>query len=150
MSLKCTEVGPRCPVEFSTLGYAPNLPINAFFAAFFGVLLLVHIPLAIRYKTWSYAVAVALGCLGEVVGYIGRIMLHQNPYNQNGFIIQMCCLVIAPAFNSAALYVVLRHVVAVFGAKWSVLKPRMYTYLFVTGDVISLVLQAVEIGRAHV
>jgi hypothetical protein len=85
----CAAVGPECPVEGTLYGYAPSLPANAFFAGFFGLALLVNLYLGIRYKTWTYMTAVALGCLAECIGYIGRILLHENPYDDLAFNIQI-------------------------------------------------------------
>lgn len=54
---RCREVGPKCPVEATLYGYAPNLAWNAFFAGFFGLSVLVNAGLGIRYKTWTYMVS---------------------------------------------------------------------------------------------
>lgn len=37
-------------------------------------------------------------------GYGGRIMMHPNAYDLNGFLLQICCISLAPAFFSAAIY----------------------------------------------
>lgn len=85
----CQSVSPECPVEGTLYGYAPNLGANAFFAAFFGIAFIFQIYFGIRYKTWTYMIAVGLGSVAECVGYIGRIMLHNNPYDDPGFKIQI-------------------------------------------------------------
>lgn len=145
----CTEVTPDCPVEGTLYGYFPNLETNAFFAAFFGLCFLIQLFLGIKYRTWTYLIALGFGCLGEMIGYIGRIMLNANPYaDKGGFEMQLCCLIISPAFISAGVYLVLKHVVMEFGEEWSRLKPKWYTWIFITADVISLVLQAIGGGTA--
>lgn len=86
-AIDCTDIGvpfPECDVNNSLYGYEPNLGVNAFFAAFFGICLLAQLILGIRYKTWTYMIALGLGCLGEMIGYIGRIMLHNNVYDELG------------------------------------------------------------------
>jgi hypothetical protein len=83
-----------------------------------------------------------LAGITEVIGYIGRILLHYNAWSKSGFNIQICCLIIAPAFNSAAIYLVLKHITLCFGELWSRIKPRFYTYIFVSCDILSLALQA--------
>lgn len=30
------------------------------------------------------------------LGYVGRILLHANPFDDTGFEMQICCLIIAP------------------------------------------------------
>lgn len=47
-----------------------------------------------------------------------------------------------PAFFTAAIYLCLGRVVAIYGEEFSRLKPKTYVYIFVTADVVSLVLQA--------
>jgi len=89
-----------------------------------------------------------LGCLAETIGYAGRIIMNDNPYSSLGFQIQICCLIIAPAFIAAGIYLTLKHFVITFGESWSRLRPALYTYLFIGGDIFSLVLQGAGGGIA--
>jgi hypothetical protein len=75
-----------CPLSESIITYQPNIAGNAFFGVVFALLLLVQLHLGIRHKTWSYLVAMVFGLILEVVGYIGRIQLHDDPFNFNFFI----------------------------------------------------------------
>jgi hypothetical protein len=144
----CVDVTPECPVEGTLYGYAPNIGANAFFTAFFGICLVWHLIAGIRYKTWTYMIALGFGCLGEALGYAGRIMLWNNPYDDLGFQIQICCLIISPAFVSAGVYLTLKHIVLNFGERWSRLRPNWYTWIFIGGDLLSLVLQGAGGGLA--
>lgn len=74
--------------------------------------------------------------------------MHNNPYDDIGFQLQICLLIISPAFISAGIYLTLKHFALTFGASWSRLRPAWYTYIFITGDVISLVLQGAGGGLA--
>lgn len=138
----CEAITPQCPVEGTIYGYYPSLPANAFFAGFFGIAMIVHIIYGIRYKTWTYMAALALGCFAECVGYVGRVLMHNNPWNDMGFNIQVVLLVFAPSFLAAGIYLTLKHVVLQFGSEWSRLRPSWYTYVFITCDVSSLALQS--------
>ncbi|EMD60833.1 hypothetical protein COCSADRAFT_192685 [Bipolaris sorokiniana ND90Pr] len=139
----CTEVGlPGCEVENTIYGYYPNLGANVFFAAYFGLAFVFQIYFGIRYKTWTYMIALGCGCLAECIGYIGRILLHENPWNDVGFNIQIVLLIFAPAFLAAGIYLTLKHVVIQFGQEWSRLRPSWYTYIFIAADLLSLVLQS--------
>lgn len=151
VSENCTEVSLEplyCPVEGTLYGYKPNIGANAFFAAFFGICLLIHLVQGIRYKTWSFMVALGFGCLGECIGYIGRILLWNNPYDDLGFQIQICCLIISPAFVSGGIYLTLKHIVMNFGERYSRLRARWYTWIFIGCDLFSLVLQGAGGGMA--
>ncbi|KAF2269699.1 sphingoid long-chain base transporter RSB1 [Lojkania enalia] len=148
VSASCVAVTPECPVEATLYGYYPSIGANGFFAGFFAVCMIIHLIQGIRYKTWTYMIALGLGCLGEAIGYAGRIMLWNNPYDDLGFQIQICCLIISPAFISGGIYLTLKHIVINFGEKWSRLRPAWYTYIFITGDIFSLVLQGAGGGIA--
>lgn len=51
-------------------------------------------------------------------------------------------LTIAPAFFTAAIYLCFSRIVLVYGREISYFRPKTYTYLFIAGDVIALLLQA--------
>lgn len=60
----------------------------------------------------------------------------------------MIPLTIAPALLTAGIYLCLGRVIVAIGSENSRLKPKMYTYIFVGCDVLSLVLQAIGGGMA--
>jgi hypothetical protein len=144
----CFSVSPQCPVQHSIYGYYPSVGANAFFVVFFIMAVVLQLYAGVRYKTWSYLVAMFLGCVDQGIGYIGRIMLHQNPFSKVGFQIQICCLILGPAFNSAAIYLVLKHVTLCFGPEYSRIRPKFYTWIFILCDLFSLVIQAIGGGIA--
>jgi hypothetical protein len=74
--------------------------------------------------------------------------MYNNPYDSIGFQIQICCLIISPAFMSAGIYLTLKHIVINFGQSWSRLPPVWYTRIFITGDIFSLILQGAGGGIA--
>lgn len=51
-------------------------------------------------------------------------------------------MTIGPAFLAAAIYLCLARIIKVYGTHFSRIQPRMYTILFVSCDLISLILQA--------
>jgi hypothetical protein len=61
---------------------------------------------------------------------------------------QICCLVLAPSFLAAAIYLTLKHVVLYCGPEHSRLKPRLYPWVFIGCDLGSIVLQACGGGVA--
>lgn len=60
---------------------------------------------------------------------------HSNRY--------LICLTIGPAFLSASIYICLGRIVTIYGESVSRLRPRTYTIVFVTCDLVSLIMQAV-------
>ena len=64
----CLAISPDCTIEKTTYGYYPSLAGNAFFAAFFGVLLVAQLFQGLKWKSWTYLIALFFGCLGETIG----------------------------------------------------------------------------------
>lgn len=80
VSMNCTAVSlPHCPVENTIYGYYPNLGVNAFFIAFFALCAFIQVFQGWKGKTYFYGYVLVLGCLGEITGYIGRVIMHGNP-----------------------------------------------------------------------
>ena len=78
-----------CPVNASIFKYRPSLAANSVFIALFGVSLLIHLYQGIRWRTWAFMTAMFLGCVCEMVGYGGRILMWKNPFSFPGFIAQI-------------------------------------------------------------
>ena len=68
-------------------------------------------------------------------------MLHDNPWDSNGFNVQIVCLIIAPAFFAGAIYLTLKYFVIVVGREYSRIAPKWYTWIFCLCDLFSLILQ---------
>lgn len=146
--LECLSVTPGCPVQRSLYGYYPSLPANTFFLAFFAVCMIANTILGTWKRTWTYLIAMFFGCLAQVIGYSGRLIMNDNPFSMVGFQIQICCLTLAPAFNSAAIYLTLKHITLCFGPEFSRVPPKWYTWAFVTTDILALIFQGAGGGIA--
>ncbi|RMZ91265.1 hypothetical protein DV736_g1488, partial [Chaetothyriales sp. CBS 134916] len=133
---------PWCLDENGQLDYIPNLAGNAFFLALFALAIPLQTGLAIRHKTWGYLVAMLGGIILEIVGYVGRLQLHDNIFNKNDFITYIVGLTIGPAFFSAAIYLSISRIITLFGDGLCWLQPKTITLVFVGFDFFSLVLQA--------
>lgn len=78
----------------------------------------------------------------ETVGYIGRILSHSNNEALGPYIMQALLILVAPALFAASIYMTLgRIIVATGGQSLSVIRLKWLTKLFVTGDVISFLIQ---------
>ena len=86
----CTLTGPdTCPIEASVYEYRPTVPGNAVFIALFGIAMIIQIIQGIKWRTWAFMTAMTAGCVAEIIGYVGRILLYQNPFSFNGFLMQI-------------------------------------------------------------
>lgn len=144
----CTKVSLECPIDAQLYGYAPNLAANLFFTLFFGVATIIQLIVGIRHRTWFFMAVVSFGCLSECVGYAGRVIMHYNVWNDIGFNMQIDCLIQGPAYYSAGIYLTLKHIVLNIDPKYSRVKAAWYTWIFISGDAISLCVQAVGGGIA--
>ncbi|KAK2807800.1 hypothetical protein FQN50_005343 [Emmonsiellopsis sp. PD_5] len=162
-----------CPIEASIYQYRPSLAANATFIALFSFSGLIHLVQAIVYlfrrpgdksssisigidnnnitnHAYSYTLPILLGCAGEIIGYAGRVLLHIDPFDINGFLIQICCLTIAPAFYTAAIYFCIADIIRIFGEETSRFAPAQYARIFISCDLVSLILQGAGGGIASV
>jgi hypothetical protein len=73
-----------CDFSLANFNYIPNLAGNALYAAVLALYILINLALGIRHKTWGYMVAMCLGPVGEVIGYVAHILLHNNPFDPTG------------------------------------------------------------------
>lgn len=149
MSTKtCLEVSPSCPVTATTYGYYPNLGGNIFFTIIFALCGIAQLYFSLRFRSWTFAVALIIGTFLEMAGYIGRILMNSNPWDAGAFKLQIVALVLAPSFIAAGIYLTLKHIILNLGSEYSKLKPRLFTWIFIGCDVGSLFLQAAGGGVA--
>lgn len=78
-----------CPVEYSVYGYLPNLGANISFAILFGIASVVHAWMGIWGHHWFFMTCSLVGCVSAVVGYIARVLMHNDPFNFISFMIQL-------------------------------------------------------------
>lgn len=108
--------------------YRINLAANVAFVSIFSLSALLYIlTYAFTRRGLSFFVAMLLGVLCEVFGYAGRIIAYENQWIDKGFLMQICCLTIGPAFLAAGIYLSLRKIVYAFGAENSRIRPEWYT-----------------------
>jgi hypothetical protein len=78
-----------CPIDQSIYGYRPSVPFSAIAIALYGITGVAQLYLGIRYRKWGFMAAMLIGCILEILGYAGRIMLHDNPWDWAGFTLQI-------------------------------------------------------------
>ncbi len=119
---------PVCEQIPSNFAYEVSLPANAAFAGLFGVSLLGYIATYIvTRRGLFFSLAFIAGIILEILGYAGRLMSWDNPWSEDGFLMQICCLTIAPAFLAGGIYLCLRRIVYAFGPENSRIAPETYT-----------------------
>lgn len=120
-----------CDVSTSQYQYRISIVANALFVGLLGLSLVLFAATYLLTRksrfTMAFFIAMALGLVTEIIGYIGRIMSWQNQWSQNPYLVQICCLTIGPAFLSAGIYLCLRRVVTLLGEDSSRISPAWYT-----------------------
>ncbi|KIV83482.1 hypothetical protein PV11_05503 [Exophiala sideris] len=132
-----------CCLRQATLHYLPNLGANAAYLAIFAILFILQVILAVKYRTWKFSIPMLCGVFLEIVGYAARLWMRSKIFSLNPFILYLITLTIAPAFMAASIYQSLGLVVTKRDPLISRIKPRNYTLIFVSLDVVCLILQAV-------
>lgn len=83
----------------------------------------------------------------ETTGYITRALSNSNPSSTALKITQVLCILLAPVLFAAAIYMTLGRVVrAADGEEYSMLRSTWITKIFVGGDVLCFVTQAIGAG----
>ncbi|OIW33984.1 RTA1 like protein [Coniochaeta ligniaria NRRL 30616] len=146
----CVGFGPNsnctlevCSVEHSVYRYRPSLAANVVFIAIFALLMAIQIVLGMRWKTWWFMWCIVTGCVSEIIGYAGRVMMYYNPFKFAPFMIQIVCVTSAPVYFCAAIYVTLALTVTNLSPETARFPPKYFFWVFITSDLTSLVLQAV-------
>jgi hypothetical protein len=82
------------------------------------------------------------------LGYVGRVLLHKNPWDDGAFKLQITAIILSPTLICVSIYLTLKHVCLALNPSLSRISPRLYPYVFVPADVSCLVLQAIGGGLA--
>ncbi|KAH7157745.1 RTA1 like protein-domain-containing protein [Dactylonectria estremocensis] len=136
-----------CPLETSLLRYQPNVPSTIVFISVFGLSLVLHTYQGARTKTWGFMISMISGCILEIIGYVGRLIIHDNPFDFIGFLLQIICITVAPIFFCSAIYVILSQVINFINPSISRFDHRLFYWVFISCDIVSLILQA--LGGAY-
>lgn len=141
-SLPTSATGGNGDLDFNIYGYVPSLAAGIVFIVVFSLITLVQLGLVVRSRIWWLSILV-VGGIGEILGWAGRLWSNQNIYSLNAFLVQQCCLILAPCFFSAGCYGLLGMLVRALGPEHSPLRPSLYLIIFCVCDLIAIIVQAV-------
>lgn len=135
-----------CDPTMGQYGYVPFLSAGIIFSVLFGLATCFFTFYTIRKRLWF--LSIVLGALVECLGWIARAAAHTYPCSSALFTMQITCTILAPAFFSAALYIILGILIARAPELSPIMTPKMYLVVFCTADFFSLLLQAIGGGIA--
>ncbi|KAL3469514.1 RTA1 like protein-domain-containing protein [Aspergillus californicus] len=130
-------------VAFAFYDYDPSMAGAVLFILLFIGTTGYHILQMFRSRTWFF-VPFVIGGIFEIIGYIGRaISSNQSPdWTLGPYLVQTLFLLLAPALLAASIYMFLGRIILVLQAEsHALLKKKWLTKIFVTGDVLSFLLQ---------
>lgn len=84
-NVPCTQ--ENCCLAQSSSLYLPIWGGKLFSNIHLAVLCLPPIWLSIRYRERGYAIGMLIGLILEAVGYAGCVMLQNDPFNSNAFLV---------------------------------------------------------------
>lgn len=124
--------------------YTPSSSLATGFCVAFGVSTALHIYQAVLTKSW-YMLPIIIGGAFETIGYVGRLLgANEAPdYALAPYIVQAILILVAPTLIAASIYMVMGHIIhATDGEKHSMIRERVFTKLFVLGDITSFMVQS--------
>ncbi|KAK9453528.1 RTA1 like protein-domain-containing protein [Dipodascopsis uninucleata] len=136
--------------NINVYGYTPVKSANAIGLALFALAWISHTTLGIYYRQAWFGTCMFIAAGLETAGYIGRVISSTNPMILDDFLVQIICLTLAPAFFMAGIYFLLGEIVVIWGVGNARFKPYTYSKIFISLDIISIVLQAIGGGKAAI
>ncbi|KAL6702694.1 hypothetical protein ACN47E_001018 [Coniothyrium glycines] len=130
-------------IDFKLYRYEPSMVAAVIFIILFVIVTALHTYQMMRTRTWIF-IPFVVGGVFQVIGYIGRaIASNEAPnYSVGVYCIQTILLLVSPALFAASVYMMLGRIILVTdGEAHAILRKRWLTKLFVTGDVISFLMQ---------
>lgn len=116
---------------------------NATFTALFALIFCLHILVGARSRYWYYFGALFAGSGLTFAGYLSRTISVGNEGDMDPFLCQIIVLTISPAFIMAGVYYLLGKLLVLHGNHFSFLQPRWFSYIFISCDLIALIVQAI-------
>lgn len=81
-------------------------------------------------------------------GYVGRIILNDNPWDSGAFQLQICAIILGPTFICVSVYLTLKHAAIALNPDLSRIPPAWYPRIFLPADLTCLIVQAIGGGIA--
>lgn len=122
----------------------PSLEGAAIILAAFALLVPINLWTGARNRTTAYSLTLITGLLLEIMGYVGRLLLRSNLASKPYFVLFLLGTIMGPTFITSAVYMMLPHVMALYGSDLSIVPDSMWLRNFFMGwDMFTLAFQAI-------
>ncbi|KAK7690653.1 hypothetical protein QCA50_005752 [Cerrena zonata] len=135
-------------LQAPSYGYLLDKTACIIFVVLFSLTTALHLGQALYFRLWWLLPTVVLCGLGEILGWSGRLWSAISPLLDNPYLIQIVATIIAPTPFLGAIFMTFSRVTTRLGSQYSRITPGLYSRIFLTCDIISLVVQAVGGGMA--
>ncbi|KAJ7674083.1 RTA1-domain-containing protein [Mycena polygramma] len=129
-------------------GYNPSEAIGILFVVLFGLSTLMHAAQATYYRMWWLLPTACLCGVGELLGWSGRLWSSFNPALDDPYMMQITATIISPTPLIAVNFILLSRLVQRLGVCYSWVSARWYTIIFLSCDIVALVIQGAGGGIA--
>ncbi|KAK3703259.1 hypothetical protein LTR37_014599 [Vermiconidia calcicola] len=130
--------------NFQFFAYTPSIAAAIIFAVLFLLSTSLHGYQMFGTRT-RFLIPFFIGGIFECIGYIGRgICWSERPdYSTGPYVVQTIMLLVAPALFAASVYMQLARIVLMVGGdKLLFIRRTWLTRLFVSGDILSFLMQS--------
>ncbi|KAJ7690199.1 RTA1 like protein-domain-containing protein [Mycena rosella] len=132
----------------SQYGYTPSHSIGILFVVLFGLSTILHAGQATYYRMWWLFPTACLCGVGELLGWSGRLWSSSYPSLDDPYMMQITATIISPTPLIAVNFVLLSRIVQRLGVCYSRVSARWYTIIFLSCDIVALVIQGAGGGLA--
>lgn len=122
--------------------YIPSFGAGTTFVVLFSLATGIHIGQAMHRKMWWLFPTVVTGGVAEILGWVGRLWGSKEPESMKPYLMQITTTIISPTFILAANFVIVIRIIMKLGPQYSRLRPRLYTVVFCSCDVVALIIQS--------
>ncbi|KAF3171610.1 hypothetical protein TWF225_002253 [Orbilia oligospora] len=135
------------PALRSYYHYDPSEVVAIVALVLYGLATFAHFFQYFRYRAWYITVLLLAGIM-QTFGYLARLFSARDVHNRGLYIAQFVLVVLAPVFTAAGDYIILGRLLERVlpggpRAKALGLPARWITWIFVTSDIISFVMQGI-------
>ncbi|KAL0961260.1 hypothetical protein HGRIS_006223 [Hohenbuehelia grisea] len=142
---------PEPPHHLSSpYGYIPSRSVAIVFVVLFAISTLLHSVQSIWWRKWWLLPTICLAGAIEVLGWGGRLWSSNDVMAPEPFEMQICATILGPTPLVAANFIILGRIIKRLGPRYSRLSPKLYAAIFLTCDIVALVVQGVGGGMAAV
>ncbi|ODQ80938.1 hypothetical protein BABINDRAFT_160375 [Babjeviella inositovora NRRL Y-12698] len=129
--------------------YVPSLPGNLVLLVVLGLILGIQSLYTLKYRQLWYWTCLWLGIALEFTGFVARVVSHFQPLNGSAYLCQSICVTATTRFILAAFYCIMDILVIVYGEQFSVLKRFRYSKIFITSDLVTVIILMAGVGTAY-